>query len=254
LFAVLALAGGYAWLARNGLPRPGGAVGLGLGIVGLLLMLHAEFAYSLRKRLPRFNVGPMCVWLEWHIFSGMVGAFLVLLHSGGRSQGVAGITLGLTLTIILSGLIGRFAYTALPRSTSGEELTVQELEAHINHLDDQLSVWGASLLGEQTLAEALRVPPGGWLLLVARPWLRWRHARKLRRAARQLATADRARVQRLQSLLTERYRLLLQIRALPFARRLLALWYFAHVPLGIVLFTLAFVHVLGALYYTFGKG
>jgi hypothetical protein len=32
-------------------------------------------------------------------------------------------------------------------------------------------------------------------------------------------------------------------------RRLLSLWHLFHIPLGLVLFTLAFIHVGGALYY-----
>jgi hypothetical protein len=253
LVAVLAMAAAYAYVARSGVPKPSGRIGLTLGVVGLLLMLSTEFAYSLRKRVRRFTVGPMSAWLEVHIFTGVVGSSLVLLHSGGKFQGVAGLAALLTLVIVASGFVGRYVYTAMPRTPEGMEVTVQEMEQHIARLDEQLHVLGVNLLGEQALADAMRPPCSGWLLLLALPILRWLHRRRLHCAVRTLTTAEKARVQRLENLLTARYRLLLQLRALPYARRMLSIWHLAHVPLGIVLFTLAFVHVAGALYYSVMK-
>jgi hypothetical protein len=71
----------------------------------------------------------------------------------------------------------------------------------------------------------------------------------LRRALRELSATGPAQAAKLERLLLERYRLLMQVQSLAVTRQLLALWHLAHVPLGVVLFTLAFVHVGGALYY-----
>jgi hypothetical protein len=40
-----------------------------------------------------------------------------------------------------------------------------------------------------------------------------------------------------------------QIGSLALARRALSWWHTIHIPIGLVLFTLAFVHSIGALYY-----
>jgi hypothetical protein len=53
----------YAGLARGGAPPPGSAVGLSLGVAGLVLMLMTETLYSIRKRWPGCNLWPMSVWL-----------------------------------------------------------------------------------------------------------------------------------------------------------------------------------------------
>ncbi|MGE3807874.1 MAG: hypothetical protein AB7K24_24685, partial [Gemmataceae bacterium] len=53
----------------------------------------------------------------------------------------------------------------------------------------------------------------------------------------------------LEQLLEKRYRLQMQMDSLAVTRRLMALWHFFHVPLGVVLFTLAFVHIGAALHY-----
>ena len=40
-----------------------------------------------------------------------------------------------------------------------------------------------------------------------------------------------------------------QLSGLAVARRLMALWHAIHVPLGLALFTAAFLHILAAIYY-----
>src|SRR5262249_14451288 len=92
-------------------------------------------------------------------------------------------------------------------------------------------------------------PPSPWLVVMARPWLRWRERRRVRRTLHHLRGVQRARGNRLQRLLAERYRLQLQVHSLAATRRLLALWHALHVPLGGVLFSLAFIHIVAALYY-----
>jgi hypothetical protein len=86
-------------------------------------------------------------------------------------------------------------------------------------------------------------------VVLARGWLWRRQRRRWRDAMRRLKAAGYPHTGPLESLLAERYRLLMQMRSLAAARRLLALWHAVHIPLGAVLFTLAFVHVGAALYY-----
>jgi hypothetical protein len=249
MIAVLAVTLAYACLTRSGVPKASSLTGHVLGIVGLLLMLSTELLYSLRKRVRRLTLGRMSVWLEAHIFTGIVGSYLVLLHSGGKFHGLAGATAVLTVVIVASGFVGRYLYTAMPRTLDGVEVTVREMEEHIATLDERLRVLGVSLLGREALSAAMEVPRRGWLIVLGRGFLRWRHGRRLRRSIQRLSVTDRVRAAPLEKLLTDRYRLLLQIQALPTTRRLLSVWHMAHVPLGVVLFTLAFVHVGGAVYY-----
>ena len=71
----------------------------------------------------------------------------------------------------------------------------------------------------------------------------------MRRALRHFRGANRVPANQLQRLLAERYRLHLQIHSLTATRRLLGVWHALHVPLGGVLFVLAFIHIGAALYY-----
>ncbi|MBL8797613.1 MAG: hypothetical protein JNM56_27180 [Planctomycetia bacterium] len=238
LSAVAALVAWYASLARDGLPSPGGFVGHLLGVVGFALMLCTELVYTLRKRLRRFTAGSMRFWLQVHIFTGLVGPSLVLLHTGGKFHGLAGVVSLLTVLMVASGFVGRYIYTAAPRDLTGMELNVAELEQQLAAADRELCRLGP------VAAPTVSVPPAWWAVL-ARPWLHWRQSR--------LLTAARSagpEAERVAGLLAARERLRLQVACLLGARRLLALWHLFHIPLGAVLFTLASLHIVAALYYS----
>jgi hypothetical protein len=75
--------------------------------------------------------------------------------------------------------------------------------------------------------------------------LRWQWLRVQRRATPEVADALSALKQRLIARTTLQY----QVTSLEITRRMLALWHIVHVPLGLMLFSAAVVHILGAIYY-----
>ncbi len=249
LIAIGVITLAYVLVARDGVPKPSGWLGHGLGIVGFGMMLATETLYSIRKRVPKFALGRMSVWLQVHVFTGIVGPYLVLLHSAGKFQGLAGVVTLLTIIMVLSGFTGRFIYTAVPRTLEGVELAVQEVEDKIAAGDRQLQALGLQRLRAAALARVGELPQHGWLLVFGRGWLRWRQRRRLHQAMHNLDAKDRVHAAEIEMLLAERYRLLLQIKSLAATRRLLALWHVVHIPLGVTLFSLAFLHIGAALYY-----
>jgi hypothetical protein len=248
ILGVLAL--GYVGLARGGVPQPTSAAGYALGITGFGLMLATEILYSLRKRLPRFHFGAMRHWLQLHVCTGLIGPFLVLLHSGWKFHGLAG---GLTLllaVVVFSGLVGRYIYTAVPRTLDGVEVEAADLEGKIAAIDKELQQRDVQGLAEGALVVATQLPRQGWLLVLARPLLRRRLRRQLRWLMRDLDRDARAQAAPLEELLLRRQRLQMEVLSLEATRRLLAWWHLFHVPLSSALFLLAFVHIGGALYYS----
>jgi hypothetical protein len=109
------------WQTRL-IPAAGSLFGHLIGVIGFLLMLMTETLYSLRKRSIKARWGSMAEWLRFHIFTGIVGPYLVLLHTSWKLNGLAGATLALTIIIVLSGFVGRYLYTILPRTLEGVEL------------------------------------------------------------------------------------------------------------------------------------
>jgi hypothetical protein len=96
--------------------------GHGIGIVGFIFMLMTETLYSLRKRSRSVRWGRMSTWLQFHIFTGLVGPYMVLLHTSWKFNGLAGVTTLFTVIIVVSGFIGRYIYTRIPRSMDGLEI------------------------------------------------------------------------------------------------------------------------------------
>lgn len=96
--------------------------GHSIGIVGFILMLMTETLYSLRKRSRSVRWGRMSTWLQFHIFTGLVGPYMVLLHTSWKFNGLAGVTTLLTLIIVISGFVGRYIFTRIPRTLDGLEI------------------------------------------------------------------------------------------------------------------------------------
>ncbi len=117
---ITAFYGGMIVLTRQ-IPAASGFYGHTLGIFGFILMLLTEALYSLRKRSRSARWGRMAEWLQFHIFTGIVGPFMVLLHSSWKFNGLAGATLLMTGIIVLSGFVGRYIYTRIPRTADGIE-------------------------------------------------------------------------------------------------------------------------------------
>ncbi len=110
--AIVIATGLYLAVARDGLPAASGLVGHGIGILGFLLMLVAEIAYTWRKQPERTGPGPLRRWMQAHVFAGIVGPYLVLLHTAFEFRGLAGVLTLAMLVVVASGILGRYIYTA----------------------------------------------------------------------------------------------------------------------------------------------
>ena len=122
--AAILITGLYALVVifTSGIPSASDLFGHGLGILGFILMLMTETLYSLRKRTRSARWGRMSRWLQFHIFTGLVGPYMVLLHTSWKFNGLAGVTTLLTVVIVISGFVGRYIYTRIPRTADGLEI------------------------------------------------------------------------------------------------------------------------------------
>jgi hypothetical protein len=86
---------------------PGSVVGVALASVGSLLML-IPLVHMGVKRLLGVRGNALRTWLTLHIYAGLVGPILVLLHTGHKFNNPLGVLLTLmTLIVVLSGFVGR---------------------------------------------------------------------------------------------------------------------------------------------------
>ncbi len=129
---IVAITGLYlAVVASNGIPRASGFLGHSLGVLGFTMMLMTEVLYSLRKRAVRRPWGTMRSWLQFHIFTGIVGPYLVFLHAAWAFQGLAGLLTLMTGVVVASGFLGRYIYTAVPRTADGMIVEADQLRQQL---------------------------------------------------------------------------------------------------------------------------
>jgi hypothetical protein len=143
LLAIAIITGVYLSVIyeTRSVPSAGDLFGHGIGIFGFVLMLMTETLYSLRKRSRIARWGKMSSWLQFHIFTGLVGPYMVLLHSSWKFHGLAGITTLLTIIIVLSGFVGRYIYTRIPRTIDGLEISGGLSEEALKQARRLLALW-----------------------------------------------------------------------------------------------------------------
>jgi hypothetical protein len=210
-------------------------------------MLNTETLYSLRKRARGKAIGRMSTWLQIHIFTGLVGSYMVLLHSAWKFNGLAGLLMLMTVIIVISGVIGRYIYTAVPRNVDGAAVTLRDLAQQIELVDAQLQDLGITRSASVARLATAAASGSGASLVFGRTIEQWRYDREVRRVLKSQGESGQAR--QLRRLLDERFRVQRQIQSLAMARRLLAVWHTVHIPIGVALFTLAFIHIAAAIYF-----
>jgi hypothetical protein len=241
------------WL--NDIPPASEFFGHSFGIIGFLLMLMTETLYSLRKRSRKAQWGRMSNWLDLHIFTGLVGPYLVLLHTSWKFNGLAGLVTLLMIIVVVSGFIGRYLYTTLPRTIEGVELETSALETAIATTNAELHLWQISHDDEKQRQFDLHLisqpdtTHDQLALVLGRSFLNLSDRLKWWLEIRSLKPENRAQAKKLVHLLKKRHQLHRQVASLAMARRLLALWHTVHIPLGMALFTAAFIHICAAIYY-----
>ncbi|MCA9934738.1 MAG: hypothetical protein H6662_16495 [Ardenticatenaceae bacterium] len=258
LFFVIVLSGIYIAYEVMAEPSGGHPVGHILGILGTLLMLMTEVLYSLRKRTRLLNwAGPVRNWLSFHIITGIVGPFMVLMHTGLQYRGIAGISFLLTLIVVGSGFVGRYLYTALPRTLTGVVASRQDIEREATYIHRELTQFQSekSARVQQLVAELSQrhaEKRSDVLTVFGRAYYQWRYQRQLSRALRQMDQLEQEQRQQLHTLLSRQRELARQVDMLESARRLLRFWHIFHVPFGLTLFFSAAVHVVATIYFRAG--
>jgi hypothetical protein len=202
----------FVVLQLKAIPAARGLFGHSIGILGFLLMLMTETLYSLRKRSMVARWGRLSSWLELHIIMGIVGPYMVLLHTSWKFNGLAGVLMLMTIIVVASGFLGRYIYTSIPRTAEGAEMESGDIEKLIASLETEIS--------------SIQVNPGDTQPV------------NMKSRAKQLSRLNRRR-----KVLRN------QMASLATARRLMALWHTIHIPIGMVLFTTAFFHIVAAVYY-----
>ena len=118
-------------------------------------MLATETLYSLRKRARRVHWGRLADWLSVHIFMGIFGPYLVLLHAAWHYQGIAGAAMLMTMGVVASGFVRSLHLLGYPTYSRTARLPATRWRGR-SPLDGQMPTW----LADQSAQ--LRVDCGRW--------------------------------------------------------------------------------------------
>jgi len=113
------------------------------GIAGLLA-IAAAMSYVRRRQIFRVRAGALRYWMWGHIYLGLFGSALILLHGGARSGGLLTTALALTFDLVLlSGLWGLLCYRLGPRALSsleaGSHLLADDLDLRRTQLEQEIA-------------------------------------------------------------------------------------------------------------------
>jgi len=252
--AIIAISLIYLFVAITfgAIPGASDLFGHSIGILGFILMLMAETLYTLRKRSRSARWGRMSTWLQFHIFTGLVGPYMVLLHTSWKFNGLAGMVMLLTIIIVASGFLGRYIYTSVPRTVDGIVIEANELEQQIRAADGELQNWLATR-PELYRALSNRLSSAsisdGNRLVFGRAFEDWNAKVKWWRETGHMDRNMRKQAKQLNELLKRERTLRRQLASIALTRRLLGLWHAIHIPVGMALFTAAFIHIIAAIYF-----
>jgi len=176
---------------KHVLLRPSGAIGIKLGILGVVLFL-VIFLYPLRKRVPWLaRIGKSKHWLDFHVIVGATAPVVIAFHSSFKFHGIAGIAFWIMLAVALSGFIGRYIYAQIPRSLDMAEVSMKELDQLQQDLTTDLST--QRMISPADLQWVARIPTvdqvrgmplyRALLLMIVLDLLRPFHVAHLRRRA-----------------------------------------------------------------------
>ncbi|GAB4521365.1 MAG: hypothetical protein Fur0018_01780 [Anaerolineales bacterium] len=257
-FTILGITALYLFIVimRGSIPAASEFFGHSLGILGFLLMVMTETLYSLRKRSRSHAWGKMSTWLQFHIFTGLVGPYMVLLHTAWKFNGLAGIVMLLTTIIVASGFIGRYIYTAIPRTADGAEMEAAQVQQAVAAVETELNRWMESQPDNmrafsQRITQTLPPVRGGdsWAAVIGRAFTDFGYRLQWWAETRKANAATKAKLRELDALLKRQRTLKRQVQSLAMARQMLALWHAVHIPIGMALFTAAAIHIGAAIYY-----
>lgn len=231
--------------------RPAGFQGHGFGIVGSAMMLFM-LLYSVRKRTRFFGeLGSLSRWLDIHIYFGIMGPLLIILHTSFKVQGLVAVSFWSMVAVASSGILGRYLYLQIPRNREGDELNLQQImaldESFNRDLQDTLNLDEEKLFRlEEIIKSHLDKPRSTFSLLMGmllRDLLRPFQVYKLKRMISKELRITEPYLHRVVQLAWRKMSLERRIALLNQIQQLFHYWHVFHKPFALIMYLIMFVHV-----------
>jgi apolipoprotein N-acyltransferase len=217
---------------------PGSLAGFVLAVAGAALMVLPSLAYAAVKRVRPLKRRitarwPLPRWLAWHVYTGIIGAVLALLHSAHRFDSTLGIALtAMMLLTVFSGYVGRHFLRYVSIEVREKQQLLDQLIATYNHIAGETAAQPVRLA-------VLAVSSNRWSRLRRRVMSTGRAAEDhvLQQAHRAVQVAD--------AIADLEY----SIKAHEVLKRRSRVWLVVHIVTSMAFYVLLALHVWAAFYF-----
>jgi hypothetical protein len=254
---------------RHLMLRPGGEVGLGLGIFGVFLFCLI-FLYPIRKRWAWLaGIGNSRHWFNFHILMGAIAPVVVAFHASFKFSGLAGIAWWIMFSVAVSGVAGRYIFAQIPRSRNSAELSLQASKDLQERLTSELSTQKVVRPGD--LAHLFRLPSSAAVaresiitVLCTLVWLDLMRPLRVARMRRHvlsfgdclltlggLMSSRNPKLEHIVDVARDQSRLSKKLLFLDQSHRIFHLWHVIHRPFSYSFAVLALTHIAVALLFRF---
>lgn len=215
-------------------PRfPGTLAGGLLGIAGAILLVLL-LVYSLVKRSGWLRTrvtkhASLRTFLSFHVYAGVAGALLGILHSGHAYQSALGIALVVAmLTVVLSGFVGRYYLAQVGADLREQQAMLGVLRARF----DRIAADASNVFARAGAAPVAAAGSSFWpLALLASGAANGTNGIPLRRLIGAIADLEHA-IGRREAL-----------------KRALSRWTVLHIAAALVLYPLLALHIWNSVYF-----
>ncbi|MGB5559675.1 MAG: hypothetical protein WBN04_16905 [Paracoccaceae bacterium] len=243
----------YAWLQRKeGHITAEDGAGYYLGITGSVMMLLL-LLYPLRKRIRAMNwIGAVPGWFRIHMIFGVLGPSLVVLHSnftlGSLNSQVA---LFCMLIVAGSGYIGRFLYKHVYKGLTGHKRSASELREAASEMwpallrySDDVRKTEARLTEFEDIYLRERPDVVAALFRALTGDLKRRSLRRALLGHAKVAEKMGGESEGLKRAIDDYFLATKRAQSFVLYERLFSLWHLLHLPLFLILFAAAILHVV----------
>jgi hypothetical protein len=237
--------------------RPAGSRGLLFGIIGASMMV-LMLGYTLRKRFRGLSRwGALPYWLDVHIYFGAIGPLCIVLHTSFKVQGLVAIAFWSMVCVAVSGVLGRYLYSQIPRNLRGDQMSLEEVRRSRDQLRSVLrDEFGLSEPAVAHLERAHVSGPGDgvWRALgrvLIEDAKRIFHRPSTTRA--DLGSGrSHAQIARMNEAVRQMTLLDRRIQVWHHMQRLFHYWHVFHKPFAIVMYVVMGIHIVVAVWTGYG--
>jgi len=105
-----------------------------------VLLFFLIYLYPLRKKWGWLaRQGNSRHWLDFHIVLGTTAPVIIAFHATFKFSNIAGMAFWSMLAVTLSGFVGRYLYSQIPRNLNAAELSMKEMQDVEESLRKQLA-------------------------------------------------------------------------------------------------------------------